>query len=317
MKNSIKVFKVKSFAHTPFCDIYDLEYLETNGVLVTENLHEADILISQNLKHLKPYFYKFLRKKKYLVWTLEPRFDTSFKAKNKYLLGLINCHFMNIYTRDVFTSGLTFCVNNINKLLVPLEDSFKLKNRKTVALMSYFNGLMTPALIRDGENIDLIRLRSEIGMFGHQRGLLEIYGKGWPNDISREDSRSGEWQIRKFEILDKYAFNLCFENTISLDYITEKIWDSIENYCLPIYYGKRNNIYKIFPEKSFLDYADFNNPQELFEYIETMSEKEYIERLNNCIAVYNGISNKDQEFAWNIRKESLDAIISKAKRIMN
>lgn len=317
MNNIIKIYKVKSFAYTPFCNVKDLEYLKKNGIEITENIRDADILISQNLKHLKPYFWKYLRNKKYLVWTLEPRFDTTFNSNKKYLFGLITCHFMNIYTGDVFTSGLTFHSHNINKDLIPIEESFNISNKKTVALMSYFRGSESPRLMRNGKNIDLIRLRSEIGLFGHERGLIEIYGKGWPNNISIEDSRQGEWKMRKFQILNKYAFNLCFENTISPNYITEKIWDSIENYCLPIYYGKGNNIYDIFPKKSFLDYSDFNNPRELFDYIENMNNEEYIERLNTCIEVYNNIANQNPDLAWECRKGSLNAIVAKSKKLMN
>lgn len=317
MNKIIKIYKVKSFAHTPFCNANDLEYLEKNGIEITENIKDADILISQNLKHLKPYFWKYLGKKKYLVWTLEPRFNTSFQSNKKYLFGLVTCHFMNIYTGDVFTTGLTFHAHNINKILTPLEGGFNISNKKAVALMSYFRGPESPELMRNGENIDLISLRSEIGLFGHERGLIKIYGKDWPNNISMEDSRQGEWKLRKFQILNKYAFNLCFENTISPNYITEKIWDSIENYCLPIYYGKGNNIYNIFPKKSFLDYSDFNNPRELFDYIENMTNLEYLERLNACIEVYNNIAGKSQDLAWKNRKGSLDAIVSKSKKLMN
>ena len=317
MNKIIKIYKVKSFAHTPFCNANDLEYLEKNGIEITENIKDADILISQNLKHLKPYFWKYLGKKKYLVWTLEPRFNTSFQSNKKFLFGLITCHFMNIYTGDVFTSGLTFHAHNINKILTPLEGDFNISNKKAVALMSYFKGPESHELMRNGENIDLISLRSEIGLFGHERGLIDIYGKGWPNNISMEDSREGEWKLRKFQILNKYAFNLCFENTISPNYITEKIWDSIENYCLPIYYGKGNNIFNIFPKKSFLDYSDFNNPRELFDYIKSMNNLEYIERMNTCIEVYNNIAGTSQDLAWKNRKGSLDAIVSKSNKLMN
>ena len=316
MTNSVKVYKVKSFAFTPFNNNIDLNYLRDNGIVVTENIEEADILISQNFKHLKKYFWRFFGKKKYVVWTLEPRFDTTFVPERIVFFGTLRCHFMNIYTKDVFTSGLTFHSHNITKNLYRLNKDYVLKKKNIVALISYFKGPNSPQLLREGKDIDLIKTRSKIAMEGRKRGVLDIFGKGWPDNISKEDSREGNWKLRKFEILNNYSFNLCFENTVAPNYITEKIWDSIENYCLPIYYGNGNDIYKIFPRDSFLDYADFVKPEQLLDYIKEMTDLEYVERLNKCIAVYNNISLKGNDFVWKQRKESLDQIICRFKNIV-
>ncbi|NRB06573.1 MAG: hypothetical protein HRU34_04055 [Richelia sp.] len=71
-------------------------------------------------------------------------------------------------------------------------------------------------------------------------------------------------------ILQKYYFNLCFENTNWPNYCIEKIWDSIQGGCLPIYYGKGNRVYDDFPRNSFLDYSDFYRRDLLFDYIHDM-----------------------------------------------
>lgn len=315
MGKNIKLFLVKSFAHTPLCNERDLVYFNENGIFLTENINDADVIISQNFKHLQKYFWRFLKNKKFLVWTLEPRFDTYFTEVRKAFFGLIKCHVMNIYTGDVFTDGLTFTVQDINRELILLSKDSQIQNKKIVALISFFGGTNAPVLIRDGRDIDLIKIRSEIALEGYKMGVLDIYGKGWPESIAMEDSREGNWKGRKTEILRDYSFNLCFENTIATNYITEKIWDSIENYCLPIYYGKGNNIYEIFPENSFLDYSLFGQPKELFHYIQEMTDGEYIERLNKCIAVYNGISSKGKYYSQVKRQETLDKLVSKLKRI--
>lgn len=315
MTKNIKVFLIKSFAFTPFSNEDDLHYLKKNGVVVTDNIREADVLVSQNLKHLKKYFWNFFSKKKYLVWTFEPRFDINFFPQKKLLGGAVTCHFMNVYTEDVFTSGLTFHAQYINKKLMPLSENYRIPDRRIVALISFFKGPDTPPLQRNNENIDLISLRSIIALEGYHNGILDIYGKGWPGNIATEDSREGNWKGRKFEILEGYSFNLCFENTITINYITEKIWDSIGSYCLPIYFGKGNNIYNIFPKDSFLDYSKFNSPNELFAYIENMSDIEFVDRMNKCISVYNKISNQGSAFVWEKRKESLDKIVEKVRMI--
>ena len=315
MENSIKLYKIKSFVFTPFENERDLEYLRSNGIVLTGNIMDADILISQNYKHLKKYYIFSLVNKKFLVWTLEPRFNTSFKSVKKLLGGLIKCHFMNIYTHDVFTTGLNFHAKNISKKLARISDGYELKNRRVVALMSYFKGIDTPPLINNGNDIDLIKVRTKIALEGFKNDLFDIYGRGWPEGIVVENSRRGNWKDRKIEILKSYNFNLCFENTIAHNYITEKIWDSIENYCLPIYYGKGNNIYQIFPKESFIDYSNFTEPSELFNYIENMSSSEFIERINKCISVYNKISEKGESFVWEQKKLALDKIIERVTLI--
>ncbi|TQI71524.1 hypothetical protein JM79_2464 [Gramella sp. Hel_I_59] len=315
MENFIKLYKIKSFVFTPFENERDLEYLRSNGIVLTGNIMDADILISQNYKHLKKYFIFSLINKKFLVWTLEPRFNTSFKSVEKVLGGFIKCHFMNIYTRDVFTTGLNFHAKNISKKLAQISDDFELKNRRVVALMSYFKGIDSSPLLNNGDDIDLIKIRTKIALKGFEKDLFDIYGRGWPEGIVVENSRRGNWKDRKIEILKSYNFNLCFENTMAHNYITEKIWDSIENYCLPIYYGKGNNIYQIFPKESFIDYSNFTEPSDLFNYIENMSSSEFIERINKCISVYNKISNKGESFIWEQRKLALDKIIEKVTLI--
>ena len=312
----IKIFKIKSFAYTPFDNPGDLEYLKSNGLIITNSPGEADILVSQNFRHLKKYFWQYRRKKAYMVWTLEPRFDTSFQTSQKILFGLHNCHFMNVYTGNVFTSAFTFHSHKINRQLDPLSWDFQLGHRKVAALMSYFKGEDSRPLYRNGKDIDLIKIRSRIGLEGHNRGIVDIYGKGWPEGLAIEDSRSGNWPFRKAEILNNYSFNLCFENTIAQNYITEKIWDSIENYCLPIYYGSGTGIYEVFPEESFIDYSKFVNPADLFDFVEKMKNDEFNSRLNMCIDIYNSISEQGESFYWNRRKESLDKIIINFNKIL-
>ncbi len=313
----IKLFKIKSFAYTPFVNKQDLEYLKNNGIIITNDISEADVLISQNLKHLKKYFWRYFKNKNYLIWTLEPRFDLSFSASKSILLGFHKCHFMNIYTRDVYTSINPF-YKRVKNELNPISANFELgKDRKIVALMSYYLGSNTPAIMLNKKNIDLIALRTELALAGHQRGIVDIYGKGWPHDVSIENSRDGGWHERKEEILKKYNFNLCFENTIAHNYVTEKIWDSIGCYCLPIYYGKGTNIYSIFPEDSFIDYSNFENPEQLFNYIEKMQDDEFVNRLNKCIEVYMYLKNQDEDFHWKKKKVSLDNIIMKCRTITN
>lgn len=312
----IKIFKVKSFAYTPFENLEDIKFFKEQGIEFVATPQEADILISQNIKHLKKFFLRFGRRKTYLIWTLEPRFNIYFSECQKLFLGFIKCHIMNIYTGDVFVHIPTFHFKYCRHKISYIPDSFQLKNRRTVALMSFYKGLNAPPLIRNGESIDLIKIRSEIALEGFNRGVLDIIGKGWPNGLSLEDSREGNWPGRKLQILKDYQFNLCLENTIAENYVTEKIWDSIRASCLPIYYGKGTGIYQLFPKNSFIDVSDFEDYNELFEFIENMSDENYILRLNKCIEVYNNICDYTTNEISKIHQTMLKKIVEKCRTLV-
>lgn len=316
---SVKLYKASSFKYTPFEDFEDgdLDYLNKNGLQIVNNIKEADVVISQNIKHLKRHFWRGLFGKRFLIWTLESRFDTHFNSEIKVFFKCVKCHIMNVYTKDVFVSNLTFHCGVINKKLQLLPNTFKLSNRKAVALMSYYKGVDADALIHNNKNIDLIALRSEIALKGSELNALDVFGKGWPGNVSKEDSREGDWVGRKKKLLDNYHFNLCFENTAAFNYMTEKIWDSIENYCLPIYFGAYTNAYTLFPKNSFIDYSMFNSPEELFQFIKKMTDEEFIVRMNKCINVYNEISEKGIDLVRVERKKTLNKIVDKIEYINN
>ncbi|WP_228519068.1 glycosyltransferase family 10 domain-containing protein [Flavobacterium sp. LC2016-12] len=314
----IKLYKASSFKYTPFDDFEegDLDYLNQNNIVIVDNVKDSDVIISQNFKFLKKYFWRTFFGKKFLIWTVEPRFDTHFESSKKYLFGLFSCHFMNIYTRDIFVTNISIHRKKMNQTLGLLPKDFLLDSKKIVALMSYYKGIKSPPLMHNGENIDLINLRSKIALEGNKINLIDIYGKGWPKGVSIEDSRDGNWGPSKTNVLDKYNFNLCFENTATYNYMTEKIWDSIQNYCLPIYYGKNTNAYEIFPTDSFIDYSNFKCPNELFEFINKMTTEEFIIRMNRCLEVYNSISEQGILLANSERKKTLDKIVNKLKSII-
>ncbi len=315
---SIKLYKASSFNYTPFDSFYkgDLEYLAENGIQIVENVKEAHIIISQNYKHIKYFLWRGLFGKKFLVWTLEPKFDTHNSTEIKVFFNLFKCHIMNVYTQDVFVTNLSFHSGLITKKLKLVPNDFEFKNKRTIALMSYYNGINEPPVTYKNINVDLIALRSRIALEGNKSDVLDVYGKGWPEGVSKENSREGDWVKRKKQLLDNYHFNLCFENTSAYNYMTEKIWDSIENYCLPIYYGKQTNAYKIFPKNSFIDYSNFESPSELFDFIYKMNKEEFVQRMNKCIMVYNGISSKGNDFVKKERQKMLDKIYEKVNYIM-
>lgn len=267
--------------------------LQEQGIEVTEDQTEADIIISQYIVLLESFARQYKQQKKYLLYTEEPRFDLNFESKVN--IDGVEINIMNIYTGDVFVNNYHLCIWRGNVFSQPLQfftdDDFgRPKHRKIAALMSKNPVAGFTTLVREGKSIDLYNLRNQIALEGHQLGKVDIYGNGWEIGITIENSRDGDWTTRKFEILQDYHFNLCFENTIAPYYCTEKIWDAIIGGCLPIYYGGKDaTIYQDFPRNSFLDYSDFEHPRELFQYIENMTFLEYKQRLNLCIETFNRV----------------------------
>ena len=318
----VKIFILDHLKYTPFDKDFvrkDYDYLIENRLLFTDNPEEADIFVSSNEKNIMRKFSTHKFSKPILVWTNEPRLSK--RTKSPYRLFGISpkIHVMNVYTGEVLTDPLQYQGKRFtskNKLNNLKFSDFTFNHRKLVALMSYYRGGKNSALKIHGKNIDLVKLRSDIALDGKASGAIDIIGRGWPAGISQEDSRGENWVYRKKEILNSYHFNLCFENTVYPNYISEKIWDSIENYCLPIYYGgKTSSIYEFFPKKSFIDYKDFSHPLELYDFISTISRQEYIRRMNTCLNVYNDLCDQPESFWQKKKKPMLDNIVLKARHL--
>jgi alpha(1,3/1,4) fucosyltransferase len=294
----IKIFKAEPMDFTIFSDAESLDHLKAQEIVVTRDAKNCDLFVSRFLKNLLPHTIKY-PSRKFLIHTHEPRYNTLFTDKTKEFLFCPSIHVFNAYT-GMYTNNYQYESSIRQSVSFLDETNFpQFKNKKTVALMTCGNNKRKYSLKRNGEEIDLIYLRTQIALQGCRENKLDIYGKGWQKTISLETSRFGNWVDRKSDILANYHFNLCFENTNIDYYCTEKIWQSIQGKCLPIYYGKGNKIYEDFPKNSFLDYCDFKTTQEMFEYIENMDVQEFRDRMNLCIQVLNKIyeQKKTRNFA--------------------
>lgn len=320
----ISIYLLDKARYTPFDSNFisqDYKYLLGRGLQIVNDVKEADIFVASHPKKIKKFILNNPLQKNFLLWTNEPRNSQTHKKSYFPFFMLWKINVMNVYTGDVFISNVSyqkkrFSLNNEKDYLS--SKSFSFSSKKVVALMSYYQGGKNSKCIIDGCNIDLIQKRSEIAMYGSKRGFLDVYGKGWPSGVSQEDSRNGDWVARKENILKNYHYNLCFENTVFPHYITEKIWDSIENYCLPIYFGgKGSSIYSSFPKNSFIDYNEFSNEKELFDYIQNMSSDEFVERMNKCLSVYNFYCSKPVIFWEEIKKEMLNNIVQNCQNIIH
>lgn len=292
-------------------DVLPNYYLEQNCIYYTDKPEQADIITSPWFNNVCNYIQKFRETKGYLVWSIEPIWDLLSGAPvDRKIVRLtlsnhleIKVHVMNSLAGNVFFNNYWYlkeCLDLYEGAISQIKsDTFFsssiLKAKKTAAMLSCKAG---PSLsfFRKGEEKSLCNLRVKIALYGFYSKKLELYGSGWPNGMSKEDSRNltrGERVARKIKILKDYAFNLSLENVVAPFYVSEKIWDSIAAGCLPIYYaGNDHTIYQDFPCNSFIDYADFNNEYELFKKLDTMSESEYKYRLKLCVNSFDDALEK-------------------------
>jgi hypothetical protein len=292
---------------TPFTHPAALERLRAAGIALTQQAAQADVIVSHRVETLLLYRLRFPWKR-FLVWTNEPRFDTHFSTQTSFA-GLARVEVMNVYSDAVFWNNLHFLgsyhfnsdVNlgmNLDCPLPPVQpgDVRDFEKKKVAAFFSYRGGMET-RLLKDSVDIDLEQARLQSALTGKRRGLVDIFGKDWPQGLASENSGYGcevkegerplEWWDRKLEVLRGYLFNLCLENTAFGHYCTEKIWHAILAGCLPIYHGRGTKIYETFPAHSFLDCSEFADFDQLFDAVEAMTLEEYVERRNACIRVYN------------------------------
>ena len=70
----------------------------------------------------------------------------------------------------------------------------------------------------------------------------------------------------KIALMRAYLFHLAFENSKEDDYITEKLWGTLQAGTLPIYYGAPN-VKEHAPPNSIISWHDFPSTEELAEYM--------------------------------------------------
>ncbi len=319
----IKYYRLDSMKATPFSEentdyiTFSRDYLSAHGIIVTNNPKQADLYVRREFpgKKLRLRLALQFPQKPILVWTQEPRMDTNVTKKHS-VFGVPDVHIMNNYTGDIRLSNCS-----IEQPMYPWEsenekkEALELKNRKIAYIATYVPNTERNQLIVNGKNIDLTEYRQNLALYGHNKEMVDIYGKGWPNGISLEDSRAGKWHDRKIKLLQNYDFNICLENTNIDYYCTEKIWDAIRGGSLPIYYGKNNKIYEIFPKDSFIDAADFEIFDTLYKYIEEMDKVEYKKRMAKCIDVYCKCTNK--KYLKIERMKSIEKTKNKIYKIIN
>ncbi|MBP5502600.1 MAG: hypothetical protein J6Y24_07415 [Bacteroidales bacterium] len=289
--NTIKVYLLDEMSNTPFTFEKGIQYLNKNGIFITQNEKEANWYVTRFFPFKSKTDMLFWRiRHRYipiLVWTDEPRFCTITQNYFKPQIYVPSVHIMNCYTNDIYINP--FCIFGYwaisNKLNYATNETIAHKKSKLVCSLGSYR---KEPLFINGNNIDLSEYRQNLSIDGYNKGIVDICGPNWPNNIiiTQDTRKDKDWHKQKLNFIKDYKFNIAIENTLIKYYISEKIWDPITVGVLPIYYGNQW-IYELFKKDSFIDTNNYHNFKDLFEHITTMTDEEYLNRLNLCIETYN------------------------------
>jgi len=229
--------------------------------------------------------------------------------KNKQYLSSFNGVFT--WNTDLLHLPNTIHVFIPNQIAVKETPSFE--NRTTFSCIINANKAFPREVPHDlyKERIEVIRWYEK-----NAPQYFLLYGLGWnkpepaftfSEKISRRTKRlaTQAFGYRPFpsyagEVVDKGSvyqntkFGYCYENVANLpDYISEKIFDSFFNGCVPIYWGS-NTINEHIPSNCYIDRRNFQSTEKVHEFLRSISAIEYQQYQDNILKFL--ISPKAMEF---------------------
>ena len=117
-----------------------------------------------------------------------------------------------------------------------------------------------------------------------KKNLIHLYGKNWDNFFQYPRISFFHYLAvkrnyrgiagKKINLISKYKFTLCIENTSISGYVTEKIIDCLVAGTVPVYRGCPD-IHKYFNSDTFIDSNKFDSHSSLVDYLSEIDEKAY------------------------------------------
>jgi hypothetical protein len=243
---------------------YNLKSTSNNHINIVKNYKNADIIIGFTENLIKKFISRHhtLRNKKYVLFSNSTKDKITFKNKDIYVYNTENVFYTNIFHNFI---------NNKIDLLEEVNDDF---NRKILILGNY-----------EKNNNNLGTVLSNIAIYGYKVNMVSIYGENWPKGIVKDNKTA-------LQSMKEHNFCLSFEKKYEKYNVSSLFWQSIQNYCIPVYYGSES-LYEIFPKNSFIDINDYKSHKDLFHFIKSIPDYEFISRLNKCIEIVNHYVDSD------------------------
>ena len=144
-----------------------------------------------------------------------------------------------------------------------------LKNKKTTITLNKF----IPKLRKYSENSNMnLRINADKDFCKYLgRDMYHSYGRGWCEECFRGAIPWGG--PNAYEVISKFQFNFCPENSRFPGYVTEKPLQAMCVGSVPIYVGAPD-VYDYLPKGSFIDFTEFGILA-LCEYLKYMDLSEY------------------------------------------
>lgn len=95
----------------------------------------------------------------------------------------------------------------------------------------------------------------------------------WNNNIGRQLPRGSDGVKIKFDFINNYKFNLCFENSMYPGYATEKLYEALCCNTIPLYWGSPT-VEMDFNPKAYLSWHDYQDDDAFIEAIIELDQNE-------------------------------------------
>eukprot|EP00775_Hariotina_reticulata_P009874 gene9874-10032_t len=143
--------------------------------------------------------------------------------------------------------------------------------RKADIDMSYRSCAQVQAPYYTSQYANLAQLQADPVPFKEKLNAI-LYGECARNMGEKELKELAAVGVTKLG--RRYKFCLAMENTIEMDYITEKVYHALESGCIPIYYGAPNVNDYIPDAAGIINYSKLRSPAALLKELERLAADE-------------------------------------------
>jgi len=176
-----------------------------------------------------------------------------------------------VWNDDLAEKGDPFVKANIGEAVIHAEliPSVSFQAKK------FLGAICSSKLILHKNGIHEERFRA-FEFFSSKPEGMDLFGVGWKGSTLPFVKASYRGICAtKMDVLRNYKFSICFENAKGYPgLITEKIFDCFAAGVVPIYYGAPN-VEAYIPNSCFINFLDFSDYDELYDFLVSMDEGEY------------------------------------------
>lgn len=258
---------------------------------ISLNLKDKMVLILMESSIIKPHQYKRSKHKyfsKILTW------NPSLIDNKKYFQFYLPEYLETNYNPTPFNSRKFICMINSNKFAVGKEGLY---DERKKAVLSLEKQGITCDVYGAGWNqhqckvMILLHSIKNIHRFDLKRFLYLLDFMFNIKKIKNYKSTT----LYPSKVLNSYKFAICYENSITPGYVSEKIFNCFNARCVPIYWGAPD-IEQYIPKGTFIDRRDFKDETELLKFLQSMDEKQYLKYLKQIDLFLK--SNKAKLFGY-------------------